>query len=288
MNESSSSRRAFLMQSAAMMGATLAAPIQAAPEPSPAAPIDTNVYLGAWPFRNFPWATDAEVISNLRKRGVRQAWAGSFEGILQRDLASVNARLSAACQKDAAFLLPVGSVNPMLPDWIDDVRRCATDHGMKLIRLHPNYHGYALSDPIFRQVLEAASAQKLAVQIVAQMEDQRTQHPLVKVKPVDFKPLAEVMKQAPAARVMVLNANATIITTALAGNENLWLDSAMIEGVGGLEPVAATKLGEKLCFGSYAPVFYWEAAQLKMQESILPEAQIPKIMQGNAASFLPA
>jgi hypothetical protein len=106
---------------------------------------------------------------------------------------------------------------------------------MKVIRLHPNYHGYTLDEPLFAEMLDAIIEAGLAIQIVAQMEDTRTQHPLVQAAPVDLKPLPDLLAARPKARVMVLNSNAAMITTALRGCDSLWLDCAMIEGVGGLE-----------------------------------------------------
>jgi uncharacterized protein len=240
--------------------------------------IDTNVYLGQWPFRTLP----DDLVSRLTERGVIEAWAGSFDAIFHRDLTRVNATLSAKCK---GILKPVGSIHPKLPDWRDDLRRCVEQHGMKAIRLHPSHHGYTLDDPAFIELMEAVTAQKLLIQVVAQMEDERTQHPLVQVKPVDFKPLPALLKRLPEARVMVLNANRAMSMTALAGS-NVWLDLAMLEGVGGVENLLKDWPLDRVVFGSYAPVFYWESAKLKLQESELSEQQLAAITHGNAASLM--
>lgn len=267
-------RRTFIAQAAATAGATALAASGGRPSPL----IDTNVYLGQWPFRTFP----RNLADRLSKRGVTEAWTGSSDSILHRDLTQVNAALAAECK---GILKPVGSVHPKLPDWRDDLRRCVEQHGMKVIRLHPNYHGYALDDPAFIELLEAATAQKLIVQIVAQLEDERTQHPLVQVKPVEFKPLQAQLKKIPDARVMILNANRAMSMTALAGTK-VWLDIAMLESVGGVENLLKDWPLDRLVFGSYAPVFYWESAKLKLQESELSEPQLTAITHGNASGLI--
>lgn len=280
-------RRSFITH-AALAGVPALAGQSRASEPAkagtPTKIIDTNVYLGSHPFRESITTKPDALALKLTNQNVSEAWAGSFEAMLQRDITGVNERLAHACKTSGSSLKPVGSVHPKLPDWRGDLSRCIEQHGMKAIRLHPNYHGYALDDPAFLELLETATARKLLVQIVAQMEDERTQHPLVQVKPVDFKPLPAVLKRMPGARVMVLNANRAMSMTALAGS-GVWLDIAMLESVGGIENLLKDWPQDRLVFGSHAPFFYWESARLKMQESDLSHAQMDAIAHLNASTL---
>jgi len=267
-----------MVQTAAVAATPLAAASAASAK---AGFIDCNIHLGSHPTRALPEIDEGFLI----QRGIEEAWTGSFEALLHRDMAAVNARLAKRCVASLR-LRAVGSVNPQLPAWVDDLDRCVEQHGMKVIRLYPNHHGYKLTDEAFLNLLRAATVRKVLVQLVAQLEDQRTQSLLMQVPPVDLKPLADVMKYVPEARVMVLNANASMITTALRGCTNVWLDIAMIEGVGGVENTLKGWPAEKLCFGSHAPFFYWESAGLKMQESVLSDAQTTAIRSGNARALV--
>ncbi len=240
---------------------------------------DCHVYLGQHPFRQL------EDEQAFLKQPVTEAWAGAFEGLLRRDVAEVNRQLVQRCQT-SAILRPCGTINLSLPDWQDDLKRCAEIHGMRVLRLHPNYHGYDLKSAAFKVLLALATKHRLLVQIVTQMEDERTQHPQVRVAPVDLQPLSAVMKEMQEARVMVLNANAAMVLKHLQDCPNVWLDFAMIEGVGGVEALLKTWPLERLVFGSFAPVFYWESARLKMQESDLNEKQARAIQSHNASALL--
>src|SRR5215510_3539023 len=98
--------------------------------------IDTNVNLSRWPFRRLAGDQPADLVARLRKQNVTQAWAGSFDGIFHRDISAANTRLTQDCRTyGQGFLLPFGSVNPKLPDWQEDLRRCHEDHNMVGIRL---------------------------------------------------------------------------------------------------------------------------------------------------------
>jgi predicted TIM-barrel fold metal-dependent hydrolase len=254
--------------------------------------IDTNVNLSRWPFRRLSGDEPAELVAKLSKRGVTQAWAGSFDGILHKDIAGVNARLAAGCRTlGQGFLVPFGSINPKLPDWQEDVRRCQEEHRMPGIRLHPNYHGYNLADPVFAELLRLAASRRLIVQIALCMEDERTQHPLLRVPPVDLAPLAERMKSEPALRLVILNCYpqlelSELQKVALVGQ--VCFDLSMVEGVGGVARLVESVSLERVLFGSHSPFFYLESAFLKMKESGLSEAQMKAIHSENARRLLSA
>jgi predicted TIM-barrel fold metal-dependent hydrolase len=253
--------------------------------------IDVQVYLGRWPFRRLPLDEPARLVERLRALGITQAWAGSFEALLNEDVAGVNARLVEDCQRHGeGFLVPFGAVNPRLPDWREDLRRCHEVHAMRGIRLHPNYHGYPLDDPSFRDLLAEAAERRLMVQIAQTMEDERTQHPLLHVPPVDPTPIAALVDRMPELRVVLLNALGKLRGAALSkvlGQRGIAVEIATLEGVGGLESLIAEIGSERIMLGSLAPLFAPESAVLKLKESSLTTPQREAITQLNARSWLP-
>ena len=253
--------------------------------------VDTNVHLSRWPFRRLAGDETPDLVARLRKGNVAQAWAGSFDGILHKDIGGVNARLASDCRNYGTdFLAPFGSINPKLPGWQEDMRRCAEDHGMPGIRLHPNYHRYELKDPVFAELLHLAAERRLIVQLVVSMEDTRTQHPLLGVAPVDVSALPELVKSEPAVRLVLLNWAAALRgqrLQPLADAGAVYFDISTVEGIEGIARLVERLSPERVLFGSNFPLFYFESALLKVEESGLPEDRKTKILEGNARQILP-
>ncbi len=253
--------------------------------------IDTNVMLGRWPFRRCPLDETPALVTKLREQGITQAWAGTFDGLLHKDVATANARLADECRRHGNdLLLPFGSINPMLPAWEEDFRRCVEDHQMRGVRLHPNYHGYKLDDPALARLLARATERNLIVQIALIMEDERTQHPLLQVPPVDTAPLVDLLKQLPKLRIELLNAFRTLrgeplLRLAAAG---VHFEIAMLEGVNGVTNLMKLIPSERVLFGSHAPLFYFESAALKLKESVLTAEHLAAIRAGNASRLIAA
>lgn len=252
--------------------------------------IDVNVNLSRWPARRLPWDETPLLVDKLREAQVARAWASSFDALLHRDIAGVNERLTAECQKyGTGLLVAFGAVNPTLPDWVDDLRRCHEEHGMPGIRLFPSYHGYTLDEPLFEELLARAEERGLIVQLAVRMEDDRTQHPRLRAPDVDTEPLVELLAARPRLKFVILNG-----LRSLRGNDlkrltnagDVYFEIAMLEGIGGISRLLESIPVDRVLFGSYFPFFYLEAALLKLRESSLAPAQLEAITRENAERLL--
>jgi predicted TIM-barrel fold metal-dependent hydrolase len=286
MNALDLTRREFI---GATSAATLASVIPTSAAARAPGLIDTNVSLSRWPFRRCPLDDTPALVAKLREHRVTQAWAGTFDALLHKDLATANAHLAAECRRHGrGILIPVGAINPALPAWEADLERCAREHQMRGIRLLPNYHGYALDDPRFARLLARATELNLLVQIALVQEDDRTQLPLAKAAPTDIAALPALLKQQPRARVQLLNAFRTlrgkpVLDLAALG---VRFEIATLESVAGIGTLLKQLAPDRLCFGSHAPFYYFESAQLKLQESALSPEQLAAITHDNARKLL--
>ena len=256
-------------------------------ETVPTAIIDTNVSLFHWPFRRLPLDKPEALAAKLKKLGIQRDRAGSVEALLHRDLAAVNQRLADASAAHP-LLVPIGSVNVQLPDWRNDLDRCIHQHQMPGIRLHPNYHGYALASPEFHRLIAQATRAGLFIQLAAAMEDARTHSHLVQVPDVDLSPLIEIVPQVPGARIQILNAKLRgALLDQLAQTPGIYFDTARVDGTDGIPALMNHLPAGRLLFGSHAPFLIPQAALIRTHESgLLSAEQLRMLLESNAARFL--
>jgi len=281
----------------AARAATAGAP--AAVSSQPPGIIDTNVNLFDWPFRALKYRNTKALVAKLKKHQVIEAWAGSFEALLSKDMSGVNARLAEECQTHGpGFLIPFGSVNLAWPDWEDDVRRCHEDHKMPGLRIYPGYQPFDLGHPAMESLVNMTTKRGLILQVVFGMEDPRVHHPIINVGPVTFAPLLKTVQSMPNAKVELLHFSGSTQGEDLSrfmALRNTFLDVSRLEGNGAVGRMVGSVQGlpsarvpvDRIVFGSHAPYFPMETAVLKLIESPLDAEQIRAIMQGNARRLLP-
>ena len=294
-------RRSFLKSSLLGAAAVSIAARGADVAASSAAPgiIDTNVNLFSWPFRALKYRDTGALVAKLKKHRVIEAWAGSFEALLSKDMNGVNARLAAECRKHGPrFLIPFGSVNLAWPDWEEDVRRCHEVHKMPGLRIYPGYQPFDLDHPRMESLVKMTSERGLVLQVVFGMEDPRVHHPIINVGPASFIPLLKAVQGTSDAKIQLLHFSGSIRGEGLSQfmkQTNTVMDISYLEGNGAVGRMIGSVQGlpsarvpvERILFGSHAPYFPLETAVLKLIESPLDAQQLQAIMQGNARRLLP-
>lgn len=250
---------------------------------------DVNVWLSRWPNRRLPLDETPQLVSTLTSLNITEAWCASLDGLLHRDLRAVNRRTVAECQQHAPGMLrPVAVINPALPGWQADLEDCR-QLNIRILRLMPGWHGYDLTSPDFRQLLQSAHQARMLVQICLRLEDPRIQHTLLQIPDIDASPLLAPEITAINCRLMLLNALATTsldLAGRLAASAGIAFDIAMLEGLAGLERLTSALPGNRIHYGSFSPVFVPQATSLKLQESLLPAPLQNLILRDNAAELL--
>ena len=298
-------RRRFLKNS--IFGAaavSLAAPQRSisqatATRAEPPGIIDTNVNLFDWPFRVLKYRDTKALVAKLKKHRIIEAWAGSFEALLSKDMNGVNTRLARECREHGpGFLIPFGSVNLAWPDWEEDVRRCHEVHQMPGLRIYPGYQPFDLDHSGMERLVRMISERGLILQVVFGMEDPRVHHPIINVGPVNFAPLLRAVKATPNTKFQLLHFagwSPGLDLSEFMAKTSTVIDISRLEGNGAIGRMIGSITGlpslrvpvERIVFGSHAPYFPVETALLKLIESPLDVQQLQAIMQGNARRLLP-
>jgi|SRR4051794_30999366 predicted TIM-barrel fold metal-dependent hydrolase len=285
------SRRRFLKRTLSTAAACGLAQLSAANDQQADSITDTHVYLGHWPHQQLSSDDPPKLATELRRNGLTLAWAGSFDGLFHKDIAGVNQRLAETCGRigNGMLLVPFGTINPTLPDWEDDIRRCRETFRMSGIRLHPTYHGYTLDDPRFVKLLELTAARGLIVQLVVWMEAER--HLLLNphVTDLDLKVLEENFALPTGLKLIVTNYSHSSEDghiPALLRNENVYFDFARASGAESISRLIGKTSPRRIVFGSGAPLHSIEAATAKLKETKLTPDIRRQIGSANAAALL--
>lgn len=249
--------------------------------------IDCNCTLGPWPFRRLRHSDTPGLLALMDGYGVAQAWVGAVEGIFYRDMAAANELLWERIAGHEDRLVPWAVINPAFPGWEDDLQE-AEEAGFAGLRLYPNYHDYDLADPRLDDLLGAAKTLHWPVAIYAKVQDERLHHWRMAVPPVDFTPLPQVVKRFADLPLVIYGQSWQFAQQfhGLFAGTNLYLDISRCEGVAGVADMVQAVGAEHVLFGSHAPLFYLEAAVLKIQEAGLEGPAREAILHGNATRLL--
>ena len=250
--------------------------------------VDCNANLGNWPFRRLRYNDPAGLVQRLGRIGVQRAWVTLLDAVLLQDVHTANAPLAQMVHGCGA-LTPIATVNPTWPAWERDLAECAQELGFRAVRVLPNYHGWTLGATLSQELLAGADELGLLVQITVRICDERQHHPLMVVPPVDLAALPELAATHPRVPIVLANVGGEVAALARAGlPPNVHVELSHIEGVNGIRRLVDLLGVERVLFGTHAPCFNPEAAQLKVfRESELTAAEIAAISHGNAGRLLP-
>lgn len=245
--------------------------------------IDCNAYIGHWPFRQLKYNTCETLLQRMDTFGVHLSLVSNLNGIFYKNTQSANEELNTEIKSDSNFverIIPFAVINPIYGGWKKDFVVCITEMGMKGIRLYPQYHGYALTDPTCIELVEMARDRSLPVAISLRMVDSRPSSwmDLEIQKEWALKDVMPIIRKVPDAKYLLLNiANSTSLSEsdlALLHKTNLVMDTSgrALTNLGELLRVCGK---DKFAFGTHSPLLDPLTGLLRIESLRESEADEP-------------
>ena len=247
--------------------------------------VDFCAYLGEWPTFELRYHDAGGLLHLMDRCGIDAACVSLTSGMFRHDAHEANTRLCRDIAGHRDRLWPIGTVNPTVPTWREDVRIGLEQLELSGFRIHPTYHGYALDDPAVLDLTTALADARCPLFVALYVDEGRFQHPAIRVPEVRIDAIEAWIASAPGT-TMVLNGLRTAQATELFASgvalDRVYLDvDAMDQDYRGLHTFVMQHGAEHLVYGSQMPFLYPEAALMVVEHAGLPQSSVEAILARN-------
>lgn len=241
--------------------------------------IDSNAYIGHWPFRYRRFHTcEALLDERMEEFGVDISVISNMNGIFYKNTQKANEELYKEINSDKKFndrFIPFAIINPIYNGWKDDFTICRQQYGMKGIRLYPKYHGYDLNNPHCIELVKMARDHGMPVAFTLRMVDSRPSSWHDIEEEWSLSDVLPIIKEVPDAKYMILNvANSTHLNkeeTEILKKAEVVLDTSG-RSTNNLVELIQTYGAEKFVFGTHSPILDYCTGLLRIESLYADEA----------------
>jgi uncharacterized protein len=225
------------------------------------------------------------LLALMDRSGIDAAFVSLAGGMFRFDAREANQQLALAVAGHPDRLWPVGTLDPTVPTWHEDLEDGLGRLGLAGYRLHPTYQGYSLTHPDVQKLAARLANAKCPLFLAHHVDEERYQHPAIRVGEVAVAELASLIQSAPRTTI-VLNSlkveHALALLEAGLPLDQVYLDiNAMDMPFDGLGSLVHTHGAGRLVFGSQMPFLYPEAALMLVEHAGLSTADADAILEGN-------
>jgi uncharacterized protein len=240
--------------------------------------IDSNTYIGHWPFRQLKNNTCKDILKRMDRYQVEASVVSNLNGIFYKDTQPANQELYEQIRSNKRYqdrLVPFAVINPIYSGWKDDLKKSVSKLGMKGVRLYPKYHGYTLKNPSCVELVKKVRDLGLPVALSLRMVDSRPSSWLDINQEWTLKDVVPIIEAVPDAKFMILNiANNTLLEPDqldLFKKSNLFMDTSG-RNITNLGKLIETFGKEKFGFGTHAPILDYRTGALRIESLSEDEA----------------
>lgn len=252
--------------------------------------VDTNAFLGAYPFRRVPGTSPETVLAAMDRLAVDEAWVTHLPGVFWRDPAAGNRWLFETCRRHPR-LRPVPALHPGIAGW-REVLTAAQAAGAPAVRCDPTQYGIDPAGQAMRVLAAGCAAAGLPLVLAVRLEDGRQRHPNDRAGELPAAAVRALVRSDPRLRLLVTHADRPFIEEVHFGSTaeeaaRLWWDICWVWGPP--EDHLQTLLGTIGCgrfvFGTGQPLRIPESAAAKLDLLQLTAEDRVAIESGNALAL---
>lgn len=243
--------------------------------------IDTNSWLGPWPFSLEPERTAAALWQDLQAVEATAAWVSPLDAVFAPDPQPANLRLLRKVKRFPA-LIPVPVINPALPVWPEHLAACQRRGPIRAVRLLPNYHGYRLSHPNLSALLATAREQSFQVIINTRLVDTRTQYFGLNIRGVPMVELRGLLQKHPDAHPVITGLFRPELKALAVDHTNFSADIAFCEWIQVVADLLTVMPARRLLLGTNSPLLSLRGQVDKLRCARIPARTKRSIARTNA------
>lgn len=196
--------------------------------------IDSNVFIGQYPFRHIPHPEPEVLVRVLEREGVDGAWVGHLPSAFYRDPGAGNEVLFRTLERYAATLRPVPAIHPAWPRWERSLRD-AVQRGAAAIRAYPPQWKMGPHDSAMLELARACGEYGVPLVLTTRFEDARQRHWLDGAGDLSGAAIRAVARADDRVRVLVTSAGRGLVEEVHWGltpgeRSRVWWDISWIWG----------------------------------------------------------
>lgn len=257
--------------------------------------IDSNAYIGHWPFRQVRNSSCKALIERMDANGIAASVLTNINGIFYKDTQAGNRETYEEInsnRKWAERLIPFAVINPVYSGWRKDLQESVKELGMKGVRLFPKYHRYGLDLPACTELVKMCRDLEVPVGLTLRMVDSRPSSWLDISNEWRLSDVMPIVKAVPDAKFMVLNLSGSTHLEKedldLFKKADVFMDTSG-RNVLDLRGLMDTFGEEKFGFGTHSPILDYKTGALRIASLREDEADAKAredLQSGNIKRFL--
>jgi predicted TIM-barrel fold metal-dependent hydrolase len=247
--------------------------------------IDSNAYLGPWPFAPIAVRTAPQLSAHLAAHGIRRALVSHLGAVFLPDPMPANRELFAAVRRTPS-LVPVPIINPALANWREQLAICqAAVPGLTAVKILPNYHNYKLRASRLTDFMGALSEAKLKLVLNVRLEDERHKYFALRIKGVPVADVAAFLKRFPKHHVLLTGIYKPELEKLVPEHTNFSADIAFCEWYTTLVSLLEKISARRLLLGTCTPLLSTRGEVAKLNFAKIPASAKTLIGSTNARRF---